>query len=190
MTQPVKSLNIEEATDDQRLTFARQFLNLDIASDANDATVRAAIATANGNSPLIFVQTNEDPADPETASAVEQEPEDSGPVAGTLGQGDPRATIIIPVIDTQDDSGSRDITVGVNGRAWQLMRGVPLSVPWRVVEALQNARGESLSHVHTDDGKIVDRTSSFSRHAFAFEDQPSAAEIKAWHERTDNQLLP
>ena len=45
----------------------------------------------------------------ETAGAVPLAPEEArGKQTGTLGQGDPRAVIHIPIVDTEDESGRRD----------------------------------------------------------------------------------
>lgn len=182
MTSPVTSIALADATPEQKRAFATNFLSLDLEPDTDDATIDSLIARAQPGIGHIFVMTGPDAA-PEIAAeaAAEPEPQGVGSV-GTLGRGDPRAIIQIPVVDTEDKSGENDVMVGVNGRAWQLQRGVDLPVPWRVVIALQNAIGESIRH----DPSSGDETKTINKRvSFQFVEKPSDAEIKRWHEETD-----
>ena len=183
----IRATTIEEATPAQRLDYASRFLNLPLSDTESDAEVVSKIRAAQPNVEQIFVNEADTPVE---AAATETTPvalhteELPGKMAGSLGKGDPRAIIFIPIVETEDGSGSRDVVVGVNGRAWQLQRGHDLPVPWRVVEALQNARAEVVRHSHEEgrEGDVL--THMADRVSFMFKEKPSDTEIKDWLERT------
>jgi hypothetical protein len=189
---PIKPITIEQATPDQKADYARNFLQLDLRGTESPTEIDALIAKAQPNNTMMFVNEPDAPEDvaaAETVGEVPLKPEEaSGKQAGTLGKGDPRAVIMIPPVETEDGSGARDVLVGVNGRAWQLKRGVDLPVPWRVVEALQNAVADTVRH-RSDEGHegevTVTKTRRFN---FEFIEKPSAAEIADWRERTGKQF--
>lgn len=185
---PIKSVQLDQSTPEQRAEFVRNFLNLEIPPSAGDADILAAITAAQPGATMIFVNEPDTPDDmtaQETAGDAPLGPEEAtGKQAGSLGKGDPRAVIMIPIIETEDGSGSRDVVVGVNGRAWQLKRGHDLPVPWRVVEALQNAEATVIRHSQEEgkEGEVISHNSK--RFAFSFTDRPPQHEIDAWLERT------
>lgn len=188
--------SLDEATPEERRAYAQNFLNIDIALTANDDEVTAAIRQAQPNSGQIFVMGELDQAEQAGTGAQEAPPaevnlrpeEDAGRMTGTLGKGDPRATIEIQVVETEDGKGGDDVFVGVNGRGWQLKRGVLLDVPWRVVEALDHAEADIIRHSHDEgrEGEIIKRTAK--RFPYIFHSKPSEQEIADWHERTDAEF--
>jgi hypothetical protein len=187
----VVSITLSEATLDQKRAFVTQFLNLDIGDDASEAEIDAKIALAQPGSPIIFAEETDETlaAEQAEAAAIVAAPDDSpqagpGGMVGTLGRGDPRALIEIPVVDTKDGSGTADVNVGVNGRVWQLKRGFELNVPWRVVVALQNAIGNKVQHVDKGNGVVDEIVTPTRRVGFSFLEKPKAAEIDAWLERS------
>lgn len=183
----IRSIPLAEATADQARSFATDFLNIDIEADANEATVRAAIERAQPGVSTIFAQEADTPipAEGEPIPPALLKPEEvTGKLAGTLGQGDPRAVIEIPMVETDDDSGAADVFVGVNGRHWQLKRGVALNVPWRVVAALDLTVATIVRHDDAGDEVRHDA----KRLPYHFIEKPSAAEIDAWHERTKDEF--
>lgn len=196
MTQEVVSIPIAEATPAQMRDFATKFLNLDLAADASDDNVRSAVAAAQPGAALIFALPAADaPTEEEEqreAAKLAGAPDDvvaavgGDRSVGTLGRGDPRYLIHIPVIETEDESGSMDVEVGVNGRAWKIMRGVDASVPARVVEALKNARGLSIRHVPDTHGNVDVTETPFQRHGFNVLESPTKAEMDEWHRQTDD----
>lgn len=136
---------------------------------------------------MIFTNEADGAADIAAAEAHDVElkkEEATGKMAGSLGRGDPRAVIRIPVVDTEDGAGARDVVVGVNGRAWQLKRGPDLPVPWRVVEALKNAKMHVVRHSFEEgrEGDVDIRIAD--RFAVQMLSGPSQAEIDEWVERT------
>lgn len=189
---PIKPKLIEEATADERRAYVENFLNLPVEPGATAADIDALIAKAQPNQTMLFVNepdTIEENAALQTAGEPELKPEESaGRQAGTLGKGDPRAVIFIPAIESDDGSGSRDVSVGVNGRAWLLKRGHDLSVPWRVVCALENAVADSVRHRSDEghEGEVM--VTKVDRFNFRFVSRPSDEEIAAWKERTGAQF--
>lgn len=183
----IRPLSIDQATPAQLLAYATTFLNLSVVGDESPDAITAKIREAQPGSEQIFVNEADTLAEvqaQETTPVVLKEEEIGGKMAGTLGKGDPRAVIFIPIVETEDGSGARDVVVGVNGRAWQLMRGKELPVPWRVVEALRNARSEIVRHSQEEgkEGEVVTHMSD--RFGFNFIDKPSDAAIAEWLERT------
>lgn len=182
---PIKTVALAEATPEQLGAFARNFLNLDVPTGASDDALRSAIETAQPGVTTIFYQEADTLADVAATETTEVElrPEEAvGRSTGTLGAGDPRAVIFIAVEDKP--GGANDVLVGVNGRGWQLKRGYDLSVPWRVVEALQNGVANIVEHSQEPEsvGEVIERKAR--RFPFSFIERPPQAEIDAWMERT------
>lgn len=178
---------LADATPEQRFDFARLFLNLDVSPTDSEDAVLAKITAAQPGVTQIFVaeaDTPEQVAAQETEEVSLKPEESQGKMAGTLGRGDPRAIIMIPATETEDGSGSRDVVVGVNGRAWQLKRGVDLNVPYRVVVALQNAEADIVRH-RNDEGHEGEVTiTKAKRFVVQIIEGPTKAEIDAWLERS------
>ena len=188
----IRSVSIDVASPAERRSFASEFLNLELPSEASDDEVSAQIQRAQPGVSTIFVQEAADvaeeqapqvePTEDEKARLLNLRPEERGrPGAGSLGQGDPRVKIMIPVVDSEDETGAQDVLVGVNGRAWQLRRGVELNIPIRVLEALQNASATIVRH--NEEGEEVRRDAK--RVPFQVLDMPSEAAVAKWHEDTD-----
>lgn len=185
----IKNINIDEAKPEELRAYAQNFLNLELDTNASDAQVRAAIDRAQPGIKLIFAVDTPAPAVPPPA---ENEPvpeellrpeEKSGKQAGSLGKDDPRWIINIPVVETDDASGTRDVVVGINGRGWQIARGHDVNVPHRVAHALLNA--ESIKVTHQDDGKgdVDVIISKAKRFPFQIISKPTDAEIAEWDRR-------
>lgn len=186
---PIRNIPLTEATDDQKRAFATNFLNLDVAADASPDKIDSAIRQAQPNTTTIFVMDS-DEAMQEAAEAPNPEDvitrtEDAGRSVGSLGKGDPRWIINIPVIESQDGSGARDVEVGVNGRAWQIRRGDDVSVPHRVVLALDAAMQTIVEH-NMDNGDTTTREAR--RIGYQVIEKPSKAEIDDWFERTKDEF--
>jgi hypothetical protein len=173
---------IDEASAEERRAYATTFLNLDLVGTESDDDILAKIRAAQPGLATIFVQIEPEPV-PETELLPEEQ---AGRMAGSLGRGDPRAVIFIPNVETDDNTGSADIYVGVNGKGWQLKRGVDLPVPWRVVEAL----GLTLQDIirHDDEGNVI-KTAAM-RFPVQVMKRPTDEQIAEWHKRTDDQFCP
>lgn len=193
---------IEEATAHERLTYARDFLNLDgIDEAASDEQVIAAIRGAQPNSPNIFVEeVNEEEqahreqaarqqssGNPMNMNLAQPEEGDGEQQKGSLGKNDPRVIILIRSVDQADGLGGHDVPVGVNGVIWQLKRNMDLDVPWRVVEALGLTDQDIVRH--TEEGDVTITTSRRVVVEFPY-GMPKFEEIKAWREQTDNKFCP
>lgn len=174
---------LDEAKPEQLRDFALKFLNLDLERNATDAEVRSAIEMAQPGVNTIFVEQDTAPdierIEPPEGDAVDR-------LSGSFGRNDPRAVIRILEVETEDGTGGHDVPVGVNGRVWQLKRGVDLPVPWRVVEAL----GLTIQDIvrHSEDGEVIVRQSA--RVPITVVQRPSEEAIAAWHAETDAQFCP
>lgn len=191
----IKPIPFDESTAQQRRDYATDFCNLSIDPDDDDNDIIAKISTSQGGVPkFIFVQ--EIPEAQQGAGQFDTpEPVEGQTIlraSGTLGQGDPRAVIMIPTIDSDDGRGNDDVIVGVNGRNWQLKRGVELPVPWRVVEALGLTEQDIVRHKPREDGtgKVDVVTTKAKRFPVQILTAPTAEEIVEWHKVTDNKFCP
>lgn len=173
---------LDEATADERRAFATGFLNLDLDADASDDAVLSAIKQAQPKSEIIFVSSQPAPA-VDAPAAAEPVSTDSGRQQGSLGKGDPQAIIIIPELENSEGKNT-DVFVGVNGRAWQLKRGAELKVPWRVVEALQLAMADVVTHSQDPESVGDVNIRNAKRFPFEFQSRPTDSEIAEWRERT------
>jgi hypothetical protein len=177
----VKNITLDEASDEQIRAFVKNFLNLELG-DGEDP--RSAMERAQPGTTSIFILEDE----PVIAHAADapQGGEDTGAggMLGTLGRGDPRWKIIIPTVESDDNSGKNDVVVGVNGRAWQIKRGVEVSVPHRVIISLDNAITDIIRH--DDDGNV--QTRKAQRFPYQTLERPSQAEIEAWDARVSKQF--
>lgn len=196
MASPITSVALDQATPSQRRAYATTFLQLDVADTSSDDEVLSAIQRAQPNVTTIFAMDEAAPAPVEAptnggfvapVNPVLRPEEQNRPTTGSLGHGDPRYIINIPVIDGDDtNDASQDVFVGVLGRAWQLRRGVDLNVPARVVEALKNTIATSYNH--DDSGNETAR--DVKRIPYQTVEAPTAEQIADWHARTDHLLNP
>lgn len=188
----IKTKALADASLEEKRDFLTKFLQIPVEAGEDETAMTAKIEAAQPGNENIFVQ---EPDTPEEVAASEVSPqpaplpeERAGRQTGTLGQGDPRAVIFIPVVDTEDGSGAKDVMVGVNGRAWQLQRGVDLNVPWRVVVALENAISDIVRHSQEPEslGEVTVRAAK--RFNYNFVEKPSDDEIAAWNEKIAAQF--
>lgn len=178
MQPKILTISRDEATPEQLRHYATHFLNLEL-EPGEDAL--AAIERAQPGQTTIFA-LEDAPVIGNVADAAPDVVE--GASMGSLGRDDPKWTVIIPVVESDDNSGKLDVMVGVNGRAWQIRRGVEVTIPHRVKVALDNAESEIVRH---DDAGEVD-----IRKAKRFPPQvitmPRQEEIDAWFEKTKDQF--
>lgn len=179
---------INEATPEERLIYAKSFLNLEIPDDADEAQVLTLLHAAQPQSEMIFVEESAPEIDRIDPPALNESlTENAARVAGSLGHIDPRAIIHIMKIEgNEGETINDDVGVGVDGRIWQLKRGVDLNVPWRVVEALSLTEQTIIRH--NDKGDVIERTSR--RIPYTIISQPSPEEIEEWHRKTDGLFCP
>jgi len=189
----MQPLPILDATEAQRRSFATDFLGLDLEPTDTDETIFAKIMAATNNNETIYVQPESDePAHSQAGSppqpvAGATRPEDVQRMQGTLGRDDPKVTIFINNEDRNGEIYDRDVAVGVNGTVWQLRRNMPLTIPYRVYEALKVAVRDSITH-NPNTGE--EHSTPVSAVPFNVQSMPPAAEVAAWHERVDSAFCP
>lgn len=171
----IKTISMDEATEEQLRAYVTNFLNIELGS-GDDA--RTAIARAQPDATFIFVLEQEAVV-AHAADAPAGEDTGAGGMLGSLGRDDPKWVLNIPIVESDDNSGKNDVLVGVNGRAWQIKRGVDVTVPHRVVIALDNAIADQVRH--DDEGNVsITKAKRFSYQTI---ERPSAAEIAAWDQK-------
>jgi hypothetical protein len=178
----IKQTTLADASAEQARAYATTFLNLELQPTASDQEVRSAIARAQPGNEQVFY---EEAAEALQGDAVHPAQENIGQgTQGSLGRGDPKWDIVIPMVESDDNSGKSDVLVGVNGRAWQIKRGVQVRLPHRVVIALQNAMATIIRHTETGD---VDSRDA-QRFPFQVMSRPSNDEIAAWEALTNAEF--
>ena len=189
----IKNKPIAEAEPYELRAYATNFLNLDLTGRETDAEILAAIQRAQPGIALIFVQEVEQLDDePATGTfdVIADAPAsqvNTDRIAGSLGRGDPRVEIFIPM-SGEDNIGRADVGVGVNGVIWQLKRGQNIEVPWRVVEALGLTEQDIIRHDMDKDEVIITKAMRFP---IQFpKGMPHPDIIKEWRERTDSAFCP
>jgi hypothetical protein len=192
MTFPkMRPVSIWEADTEQRREYAVNFLQIDIEGDTDEA-ITSKIMQANAGSEQIFVsdvpavpdQGGDDPLRVDGATHPELTPVHMPGLQGSDGKGDPQVVINIPVEMRNNEAYDRDVEVGVNGRCWQMRRGIDLPVPYRVYLSMRDAVGTSVDH-KTVGADVVETERSVPRIPFNVVRMPSDEAIAAWHERTD-----
>lgn len=177
----IKSVSLDEASDEQLDSYISNFLQME-RSEGEDR--RSAILRAQPNTTSIFYLDEEEQQvrNLDDAPAGELDAQQTALVS-SLGKGDPKWEINIPIVETEDNSGKLDVLVGVNGRVWQIKRGVDVVVPHRVAMALNDALADIVRH--NDEGEVDIRKAK--RFPFNYSRKPSDAEIEAW-EAAHNDL--
>ncbi len=178
-----ETVPIDEATPEQLRSYAQSFLGIPIDGD-DDAAVLAKVRAAS-DSGTIYVRVGEEPAD-QTGSPPPAEEIKGGGIVGSLGRKDPKVTLVLHAEERDGVVINRHKEVGVNGVAWLLKRGEPITIPYRVYEALNNAERHVITH--TSEGETKEQVVKYV--PFNVVSMPSAAEIEAWHRETDNQFVP
>jgi hypothetical protein len=179
----IKQTTLADASAEQALAYATTFLNLELQPTASDQEVRSAIARAQPGNEQVFYEEAAEALQGDEAVHPTQENIGQG-TQGSLGRDDPKWDIVIPMIESDDNSGKSDVLVGINGRAWQIKRGARVRVPHRVKIALENALATIIRH--TDTGDIDSRDAL--RFPFQVMSGPSADEIAAWEARTNAEF--
>lgn len=184
-----KPINISEASPQQLHDFAVSFLGIDVENMSAD-TMLSTIMAANGGSETIFTLDEAGPtAQDEAAEAgVSPTPARGGGMQGSLGHEDPKVKCIINAENRNGETYDRDVEIGVNGRAWQLKRGVPLTIPYRVYLAALSAVQTNYSHTVVGN-ETVETASNAPRVPIQVLELPTKEEIDAWHEATDHLEL-
>ena len=190
----MQPLPILEATPQQLRTFATDFLGLDVEPEDTEQTLFAKIMAATNGNETIYIQP--EGSEPQHSQAGDPPPRVAGATApedpaqrmqGTLGRDDPKVTIFINNEDRNGEIYDRDVNVGVNGTVWQLQRNKPLTIPYRVFEALKLAVRDSITH---DPNTGVEHSTPVNAVPWSVQQMPSEAEIAAWRERVDSAFCP
>jgi hypothetical protein len=102
---------------------------------------------------------------------------------------DPRVLIQINNDENNGEVNKEDVPVGVNGVVWQLKRGMPLDVPYRVLLVLMDAKRQIITHSTAQDneGEVV--TSIAYAYPFVVIKPADPEEVRAWHAAVDHVEL-
>lgn len=174
--------NINDATPDELRAYAVQFLGIPV-EDTSDAEVLAKVRAANEGD-TIFVAEEAETTD-QTGTPPAPVGEGLG-LQGTLGRNDPKVQLTLHAEDRDGVVNNRHKEVGVNGRVWLLKRGESITIPYRVYLALEAAERNVITH----DGEGNTREQKVKNTPYNIERMPPAEEIRAWHERVDQLVMP
>lgn len=177
--------NINDATPAEIRVYAQTFLGIP-TEDIEDAEVLAKTLAANENDTIFVAVESDEDEGTQTGSPPPDVENNGQPLAGGLGKDDPRVTLTLHAEERDGMVVNRHKEIGVGGVIWLLKRGESITIPYRVYEALNNAKRHAITHTKEGDVReqIVHNT------PFNIERMPSEEEIKAWHLRTDDQFAP
>lgn len=181
-----ETVTIDDATPEQRRYFAQSFLGVPIDEDASDDEVLAKIRAAHEGDTIFVPAETGDPVADQTGSPPPDTEKVGGGLVGSLGRDDPKVTLTLHAEERDGQVVNRHKEVGVNGVVWLLKRGETITIPYRVFLALDNAERHVITH--TSEGEV--REQRVKNTPFNIERMPPAEEIKAWHERVDNEFVP
>lgn len=180
-----ETVHIDRATPEQLRDYAQTFLGIPVQDD-DDAAVLAKVRAANEGD-TIFVRAEPEAAD-QTGAPPPKPAEEihGGGIVGTLGRKDPKVTLTLHAEERDGVVINRHKEVGVNGVVWLLKRGEPITIPYRVFEALENAERHVITH--TSEGEV--REQKVKNTPYNIVQMPPPEEIAKWHAETDNQFVP
>lgn len=179
-----ESMNINEATPEQLRNYAMIFLGIPVEGD-DDAAVLAKVRAANEGE-TIFIKAPDPETDQTGSAPTPGEEIKGGGIVGSLGRSDPKVTLTLHAEERDGVVVNRHKEVGVNGLVWLLKRGEPITIPYRVYEALKNAERHVITH--TSDGEV--REQIVHNTPYNIERMPPDEEIAKWHAQTDQMFVP
>lgn len=188
----LKQIPIATATDDQLVDYAERTLQLDI----EQLTTRGQIIAAIGNAwPNDWIMVDATPEDEEHVFGEGQdelvETDVQQRLTGSAGQDDP--VVIVTIGQTEQPGGRDPVPIGHNGNTIIVQRGLKAAMPYRFFLNLQNAVRHLIDAVPIEGqpGKYNLVESEVSNYPIAIVHQmPTVAEIREWHARVDNLLMP
>lgn len=183
-----ESVLIDDASPAQLRNYAISFLGIPVSDAMSDPEVLALIKQASDSASIWIApsQVIDQAGSAPPAQPGAQEPQQSQPLVGGLGRGDPRVSLTLHAEEREGVVVSHHKAVGVNGTVWAIKRGVQVDVPYRVYLALKDAVRDAITH--DGEGEVI----SQKVHAVPFSVQrmPSQEEIDAFHERTRATFCP
>lgn len=110
-------------------------------------------------------------------------------LTGGTGANDPK--VIIKIGQTPYPGGKDPVPLGHNGKTVVLQRNLLTELPYRYYLVLLDAMRGDLTQEEDKDGKMGELLDTeFTNYPLQQVTLPSPEEIRAWHERTDNVLMP
>lgn len=193
MTDNMKSIDLDSASNAQLRFVAETILNLDGIKDGqNNATLLAKIRAVH-SAPTIMVPAKvadgEKKQQPAPPIDVAPTPEGATPkgLAGAHFRYDPKVEVMI--LTTADRTRAQDAFITCNGDTIQVKRGARVQIPYRHYVVLQNAIEQvarDTDQIHPLTGLPIKVFQEQPSYPFQLFKLPSDEEIAAWHARTDN----
>lgn len=187
MPRKFETKSLSEAAPKEVRAYATTFLGIP-TDGLEDGEVMAKVQAAQEGDTIFVAAESELPASqagspPQPADGQEER---SGGMVGSLGRSDPRVTITLHAEERDGVVVNRHKEVGVNGVVWLLKRGMSITIPYRVFEALKNAERHVITH--TSEGEV--REQVVRNTPYNVEVMPPQEEIDAWHAKTDALFVP
>ena len=177
--------NINDATPAEIKAYAQNFLGIPVDDD-EDKAILAKVRAANEGDTIFVATAADEEAPDQTGAAPPDVEQKSTHLVGSLGRGDPKVTLTLHAEERDGVVFNRHKEVAVNGVTWLLKRGMSITIPYRVFEALNNA--ERVVITHSPEGDV--REQVVKNTPFNIEHMPPPEEIDAWRARTGDLLLP
>lgn len=186
----MKTIKIEDATNKQLLDFCAVILGLEVKQGMSNAQLIAKIdRAAPGTTEIQVVEEGALAPTPAPEQFVGRPvPEQKttgggGKVPLSSHHADPKIEVMIP--SSREPGGDRDVEVSVNGFPWQIKRDVWVPVPYRVYEALENARETTYELVQSEYPGAPPKKVPRDNYSYPFNTRnaPSQETLDAWRAR-------
>ena len=185
-----KKIKLVDATNAQALEYAQR-LGLDAKMGQQTAFLVNMIRTAHPGIEEIEVEDTTAPAAVSEIPEPRREvPEVTDRMMGITYREDPKVTLSIPSQDKP--GGKRDVQVAVNGVPFLIRRDMPVEVPYRVFEALDNSRQTEYEQVDGPTATSPKVMQAYTTHGYPFSVVKPAdpAAVQEWRERTAAHFAP
>jgi hypothetical protein len=169
-----KQLPLAEASERQIRDYA-ETMQLDLSDAHSETDVLAVLGAAWPFSWIPVADAPDDGGDGDQGEAALPEPQQEILVGG-IGSNDPKVRLRLG--ETELPGGKEPAVIAVNGRTVVIQRKLVVDLPYRFYLAMRNAVREL----------VFSEVTNFP--VLEIIAMPTADEIKRWHERTDNEIMP
>lgn len=174
----MQKIPIKDATDLQLRAWATEALGLQIAHNASREKIAAAILQAD-QAGEIFIETPQAPPAPDSMDPMMNYvgPSQIKPLMGkgAAYKSDPHVVLVLN--RTEEHGGDEPLPLSVNGKRFDIPRGVPVVIPWRYFLNLRQCI-KTVYH-QVSDNEVLGR--DVQAYPFNVLVWPSREEVINWH---------
>lgn len=185
-----KRIHLKDATDQQIRTYIDTVLQVPVATNAGRNEMCAAILRADPSGEITLLEEDRAPkTDDDNYRAILNSMnlvETMKPLKGTGPAYKTDPLVVITIARSEEKGGDEPVPLGVNGKRFDVMRGVPVEIPWRYFLVLRQCIKTVYHQVSVNEPPIG---RDVPMYPFNIQAMPPREEIEAWHIKdAENQL--